>query len=298
MKKKMGIFLCAVIILLFFSFPVLANMAAPKDPDVGSTITFEKNDSITVTYEVLDIEVIGAKANIKASYHMKNTTNEAVTTKSMFLSPNISEDSFSVTIDGKNVFYTSQTYKIGYESEIATDDWMYIILKEDNEYNTSTVDTVLFELSFAPNAEHDVVVIYEYALGGYPDYDYDAKRGEILYYLKPAALWKDFEGLEINLILDKDMPVLKSSSVKFEKTGDRTFKYTSNELPNQDLTISIDQNGWQEFITQFKSPYIGMNLLLLIPIFIFIILAFIAVIIIAKKAVQKNKKKKENNMLN
>ena len=48
-----------------------------------------------------------------------------------------------------------------------------------------------------------VTVSYPYRLGGYPDYDWNVKRGEILYYLAPAALWQDFQSLTINLYLDE-----------------------------------------------------------------------------------------------
>ena len=70
--KKIGLFLA---FLLIFLIPqsVYANMAAPEDSDVGSSITFDKNDALSVISEVLDITVHGAKADISAVYQIPPT---------------------------------------------------------------------------------------------------------------------------------------------------------------------------------------------------------------------------------
>ena len=54
-------------------------------------------------------------------------------------------------------------------------------------------------MDFEPGETCDVVVSYTYALGGYPGYDFNVKRGELRYYLTPAALWNGFEDLTIDL---------------------------------------------------------------------------------------------------
>ncbi|MEF9866449.1 MAG: hypothetical protein RR814_08480, partial [Oscillospiraceae bacterium] len=68
-----------VLVLVFaFSMPQVAyaNMAAPKDADIGSSITFEQNGTLSVLSEILDITVDGQKADIVATYKMKNITND------------------------------------------------------------------------------------------------------------------------------------------------------------------------------------------------------------------------------
>lgn len=85
-------------------------------------------------------------------------------------------------------------------------------------------------MNFTPNEEYDVVVSYTYRLGGYPDYDFNAKVGRIDYYLAPASMWSDFGGITINLKLDKGMPVIASSNVEFKNQHSYiliSFRYTS-----------------------------------------------------------------------
>lgn len=72
-------------------------------------------------------------------------------------------------------------------------------------------------MDFQPQETYSVVVSYDYNLGGYPELDFNAKRGELEYYLAPAAMWKDFSDLTIRLYLDQDMPVLVDSSLPLRK---------------------------------------------------------------------------------
>ena len=104
------------------------------------------------------------------------------------------------------------------------------------------------------------MVSYTYRLGGYPDLDFNAKRGEIVYYLTPAAMWKDFRQLTINVYLDEDMPVITSSNLDFEKVGKRTYQHVSDTLPEEDLRITIDENWMQNISSTLRSPYLGMYL--------------------------------------
>ena len=138
-----------------------------------------------------------------------------------------------------------------------------------------TVDTVTFQMDFQPQETYPVVVSYDYNLGGYPELDFNAKRGELEYYLAPAAMWKDFSNLTIRLYLDKDMPVLVESSLPFEKVAEREYVYTSDTLPEGNLQISIDENGWQNFISTLKSPYFQMTLRFFAPIIILVVVVVI-----------------------
>lgn len=60
--KKLFVIVSAVLALAFsFQIVASANMAAPIEADVGSSVTFEKNDVIAVISEVLDITVHGSR---------------------------------------------------------------------------------------------------------------------------------------------------------------------------------------------------------------------------------------------
>lgn len=291
MKKASRILILVLVFALAVSPIAHANMAAPARADVGSSITFEKNDAIAVRSEVLDITVHGSQADISAVYTMKNTTAEKISTPAMFLSPSLEEDGVQVLINGQEAEFTTERHKMAlwFDSDgIDVQDWRYVVLTSEEE-NADTVDTIDFEMSFEPQEEYEVAVSYVYRLGGYPDYDFNAKDGEIEYYLAPAALWKDFENLTINLYLDEDMPVVKSSNLDFKKTGARTYQYVSDTLPEENLRVVIDENWFQNIFSTLRSPYLVMDLLMFSP-FILLILAVVAVVCVILW--QRRKKKK------
>ena len=240
---------------------VWGNMAAPETADVGSSITFQQNQAIAVLSEVLDITVHGAKAEITATYRMENTTGAPVSTPAMFLSPNIEDSGTAVVVNGRDAPFTAESYALNYSTEIGTDDWQYAVLTEDAEaYGEQTVDAIAFTLDFAPEEAYDVVMSYTYRLGGYPELDFNAKVGKIEYYLTPAAMWKDFQQLTINVYLDEDMPVITDSNLDFAKVGERTYQYVSDTLPEEDLRITIDENWMQNIASTLRSPYLGIYL--------------------------------------
>lgn len=118
MKRLPAVSAFALALLLLQPMPVFANMAAPKDPDVGSSITFERNDALAVTEEVLDIKVTGSTADITAAYSMTNVTNETVSTPVMFLAPNTGDGSVEVIVDGEAVPFSMDTYTLSYYQEL------------------------------------------------------------------------------------------------------------------------------------------------------------------------------------
>lgn len=109
MKKINNLLIVLLMALLFIPNTVLANMAAPTTPDVGSTITFERNDAIFVQSELLDITVKGSMANIVATYQMENSTNEMITTPVMFLSPNILTSHIDVQVNQETIPFSSNS---------------------------------------------------------------------------------------------------------------------------------------------------------------------------------------------
>ena len=262
-----------------------ANMAAPEKPDVGSAITFQRNDALAVTEEVLDIKVTGSTADITATYSMVNVTQEPVSTPVMFLAPNTGDGHVEVTVDGEPLPFSTDQYCLTYNTQIETEDWRYAVLTDNPEVspNERTVDGVSFQLDAEPGQAFAVTVSYPYRLGGYPDYDYNVKRGEILYYLAPAALWQDFQSLTINLYLDEGMPVIKESSVDFRKVDTRVYQYKSDSLPQGNLEITIDESGMQEFFSAFRNPYSLFYLYIFGPPLLLIIAIIVAVNWIRRK---------------
>lgn len=289
--KKIGLFFAFAFVLVWGCPRIAyANMAAPKQSDVGSSISFEKNDAISVLSEVLDITVDGPQANVTATYKMKNTTKESISTPSMFLSPSIKDSGVKVMVNSKEVPFTVESYALNYNTEIGTDDWKYAVLTNDQMAafkEEQTVDAITFRMDFSPNEEYDVVVNYSYRLGGYPEYDFDAKNGMIEYYLAPAAMWKDFSGLTINLSLDEDMPVIKRSNLDFKKVAARTYQYVSDTLPEGNLEIVIDENWYQNIFSTLRSPYLLMTLVMFSPfLLIGAAIVFLIIWIICKKRKQ------------
>lgn len=285
MKRLPAVSAFALALLLLQPMTAFANMAAPEKPDVGSSITFQRNDALAVTEEVLDIKVTGSTADITATYSMVNVTQEPVSTPVMFLAPNTGDGYVEVTVDGEGVPFSVETYTLTYYKELEAKDWRYAMLNygAKNTPGEELVSGVSFQLDAEPGQAFAVTVSYPYHLGGYPDYDYNVKRGEILYYLAPAALWQDFQSLTINLYLDEGMPVIKESSVDFRKVDTRVYQYQSDSLPQGNLEITIDESGMQEFFSAFRNPYSLFYLYIFGPPLLLIIAIIVAVNWIRRK---------------
>ncbi len=281
--KKIWIVILLIMLIGLFIVPVSANMAAPKPNDLATNISFEKNDDLIVTSEVLDIHFKGEYADINATYSMKNTKDYTVKTDSMFISPSIDGNDTLVYANDVKLSYISEEYYATNE-DISINDWQYIILVKDNPYLGIKIQTITFTLTFKPLEEYDVSVNYSYRLGGRASRIDNLKYGTLEYYLAPASMWKSFNNLTINLYLDSDMPVLEQSNIDFTKVGKRHYQYQSNEMPKENLKIKIGQNDWQKFLSSFKNPYQYLFLIFIISIIIiFFLTASIIVSIIRKK---------------
>lgn len=285
MKPLHAVSALALTLLLLPPLPASANMAAPADPDVGSSITFERNDALAVTEEVLDIRVTGSTAEITAVYSMVNVTDQPVSTPVMFLAPNTGDGSVEVMADGVSVPCSTDQYVLNYPTRVRTEDWRYVVLTNSDaaDGDGQKVDGISFQLDFGPGEACQVSVSYPYRLGGYPDYDYNVKRGTIRYYLAPAALWQDFQSLTINLYLDRDMPVLADSNLDFEKVGTRTYQYRSDTLPEGNLEIRVDQNWFQEAVGTLRSPYLILYLIFFVPILLVIAAVVVTVVLLVRR---------------
>ena len=206
---------------------------------------------------------------------MENQCDEAVKTRSMFLSPNVEEAGVQVVADGQLLACETECYALSYNTQIGVEEWRYAVLTdvgESPQVGKPMVEAILFDLKFEPRETYDVIVSYRYRLGGYPEYDFNVKCGELHYYLTPAAMWNDFEDLTINLTLGKDMPVLESSSLKFEKVGKRSYRYYSDALPKEDLQITVDENWLQNLFSTLRSPYLHMMIRTAAPFILIMVL--------------------------
>ena len=73
------------------------------------------------------------------------------------------------------------------------------------------------------------------------------------------------------------MPVLKDSSLEFEKVGERSYRYHSAALPGEDLWITVDENWYQNIFSTLRSPDPMMTLTMMAP---FLLIAAAVVILL------------------
>ncbi len=291
-KIKLLILMLISVLGIILSIPAYANMAAPRDDDLASGVSFEKNNDLRVISEELDIKIKGETADIKAIYNMKNIKNVAISSQAMFISPNISGNSARVLMNGMELSFKAKSYYIDHNTSSRIEEWKFVIENpgEESEY-LDMVDTISFNMEFKPLEEAMIIVSYSYRLGGYPSLDFDSKYGSLTYYLSPASMWEDYGGITINLELSSDMPVLEESSIKFEKVGKNKYQYKASSLPKEELKIRVNQNGWQKFISSFRSPYLMMNFVVILPL---ILVALVAIAIIAIIIVSVRRRKQKN----
>ena len=122
------IILTAAMFIVFLSPPAAtasANMGPPPPLGENSGIVFEVHDVVKVDSQILNINFISDNnAQITAIYTMTNTSNEAISVKSMFLSPiywGQPQREYEITANGTALEY-SQTF-FGYLwSNLTADD--------------------------------------------------------------------------------------------------------------------------------------------------------------------------------
>ncbi len=285
MTKKILIIVIAILLIASCVPTVaLANSAAPDVSGVGSGVTFDTYYDLEVTSEVLDIVFSDRTASVTATYTMANLSSSSLEVDTMFILP--AEDTgkgynCTVTQDGNALEYTTSNYTYAdYNTSLTIEDWQYIV---ENGYEGGEVDgyllqiaTVNYTMTFAPNATSTIVVSYDTQLGGEISYSTSVK---LLYYLTPAQYWADFSNLTINLTLDELHPSLNKSitTLDFTKTGDYTYQYTSDTLPDTELVIYAQES----FVDRLNYNLLMLLLFLGLPIGIIAVIgATIAVIIV------------------
>ncbi len=70
----------------------------------------------------MDITVNGSQVHIVANYRIKNTSDESISTKSMFLSPNIENSGVKVVVNDKDTSFTVESHDLDYATEIEKED--------------------------------------------------------------------------------------------------------------------------------------------------------------------------------
>lgn len=150
---------------------------------------------------------------------------------------------------------------------------------ENHYYDGYIIGAIEYSVDFAPDEEVQLVVKYDYKLGG----NFYKSSQTFRYYLTPAKYWQDFGKIEINLHLNKEYPKLTSSSLEFEKIDKLNYRYIADNLPEKELYI---QASYPWFKSVMNNPYIRI-----LSIFMAVVLFIIAIVIIIVVAVIKKNKK-------
>lgn len=285
MTKKLLIVMLLLILLCALLLPTvaLANSAAPDFTGVGSGIVFEQYEDVGVVSQVLDIVFDNRNVTVTATYNMVNNTSSELDVFTMFILPaEHVGSSFSASIyqDNKQLdFSTSNYYVVDYDTTVTLDDWQYIVENGNvdpegySDYSLQ-VCTVSYNMHFDASANSTVVVEYSTQLGGLISY---GTTVEFLYYLTPAQYWSDYSNLTINLTLDDNHPRITYSSINFDKTGDYTYVYTCDTLPEQELSITAGQSWWDtiSLSSRIILAFVGIPLAILCLIMSALVLTII-----------------------
>lgn len=141
-------------------------------------------------------------------------------------------------------------------------------LNSNYSYNY-LVGAIIYNVDFAPDETVRVVVKYDYVLGN------NNNSKQFNYYLTPAKYWQDFGGIEINVHLHKDYTRITSSSLKFTKTDKLTYQYSSNTLPQEELSFTLKPPLSQ------PGKYPGfLSAMLFLPYIIIIVIVIVIILVI------------------
>lgn len=251
-SKRTGLFCVLIITILLFGIAnfghtvtASANMAQPRE-DRGSGIVFDRHDYVRVDSQILDIVFNNDKdADITAVYTMTNTSSQAVTIRTMFLSPiyNREQRRYNITADGARLEYVSEFFAFYWWSADDLLNWEDVLANADaNQYDYDErlldwayISAVTFEVEFGAGQTIDVAVSYNYSV------NVNFRRGNrttMRYFLTPARYWKDYGGLTINLTLYDIQPTLINSSLDFERISRGVYRHQSYGIPQSELVIT------------------------------------------------------------
>ena len=287
-SKSVSVFALVVVLLIFGAAcltPITtarANMAQPME-DRGSGILFDKHESVKVDSEVLNIKINKSEApksagyrraiaDMSAVYTMTNISAQQIDVNAMFLSPVYSqtETDYVITSDGKELEYTTEFFSSSHpflkEDDIT--NWEEILAAANPAENNGFmyVSAVSYSFGFEPGQTIELAVSYKYNINinnRHPNHTV------LRYFLTPAKYWQDFGSLTINLTLDKEQPVLVSSSLDFYKLSKGVYKHKSNGVPQSELTITAGASPLVYIL-----PWMLVIAVVTLPIAVVILLIF------------------------
>jgi hypothetical protein len=275
MRRKLTIFLVIGIVLLqsTFAATVHANAGPPTSVEDGDAVFFlpVKHDSIEVISEnlVYDIKVTGeeeAYAEIVATYEMRNTSQDSVSTLVAFVAnnpstkPRVSVDDHEVALIGSEVMPWNVSGQAVYVGDLLARTWMNVgswtaygawepTFEEILRFASSGERTrdanagydlqiSLFELDFAAGSTRALEVTYAEraaVIKQRKGYSYVNPTAEFYYFLEPAGYWKDFADLTVTVKVPPHISI-ETSLDGFERKDD-TYTAHFEELPAQNLRI-------------------------------------------------------------
>ncbi len=108
-----------------------------------------------------------------------------------------------------------------------------------DQFSPDRYMTLVYEVPFEGDALKEVSVSTSTLAS------YDTKSSERVLYsfdylLSPAARWKDFKNLTIDIRTDKVMGEIRDSSLEFERVADDYYTVFFTELPDQELKITFE----------------------------------------------------------
>ena len=160
------------------------------------------------------------------------------------------------------------------------------------EESRTSLAGLLFEVEFQPGSRREITVRYP-AIAGRDQEETTRYQAVYAYILSPAALWKDFSNLTIEVYPHPDQPYMVNSTLPMEKVEtdiayDTHYSAFFSDLPEGDLIFQMYHRETPEpwLMATIQNPYL-MGLVI-VPLFLLILLTTITAIIIY--AIRKKKK--------
>jgi len=108
-----------------------------------------------------------------------------------------------------------------------------------DQFSPDRYMTLVYEVPFEGDALKEVSVSTT-TLASYDTKSSDLVLYSFDYILSPAARWKDFKNLTIDIRTDKVMGGMRDSSLEFERVADDYYTIFFTELPDQELKITFE----------------------------------------------------------
>ena len=291
MKKKISIILLMIAIILSTFTPSVAyaDINEPIENSVSSTITLEHYTDLSITNEILNVDMNGSIADINIEYTLKNNTDKDCSSQAMFLAPNVENGKVTtITVDGTNLDYETESY---FNTQVSlSDGWKYGTT--DNDNNGDVQENILsFNLDFKASEEITVIISFQSQLGGFPNNEEYPIYGHFSHWW--VGDLQKLHPITINVNVDETLPIMETSNIEFEKIDDLTYQHKSDSLTFSHFhpTFNPYLTNWEKFVINYKYHYKDLYILFFgIPILITIII--LAIIFINIRLVKKSKLKK------